>query len=230
MNYLAHLYLAGDSPRALVGSLAADFVKGRVPEDQNDEVRRAILLHRQIDGFTDRHPIHAESRRRVAPPRRRYAGVLVDLFYDHFLAAEWSRYSAVPLEQYCARVYAVLIEHAALLPPRLQARLPVMAAEDWLGSYATFAGIDRALRGLSRRVRRENPLAGGVEELAASYDLFRDDFVQLAIVDVIGVHVWQCSRLSTERPKRRQTLWRDTLQLRLPQTGRRRKRCSAQDW
>ena len=95
MNYLAHLYLAGNDAEALIGSLMGDFIKGRVDPDLPPVLRQAILQHRRIDSFTDAHPIVRRSKQRVTNEFRRYAGILIDVFYDHFLAREWSQYSDV---------------------------------------------------------------------------------------------------------------------------------------
>lgn len=165
MNYLAHLYLAGDEPEALVGNLMGDFVKGPVPEELDERLRRGIVLHRRIDAFTDRHPIVGRSKRRLRPRFRRYGGILVDVFYDHFLARNWSRYSAVPLPAFARHVYRILEARYPELPARMQRSVAHMIANDLLLSYRELAGIERALRGIEGRLKRESGLHQALADL-----------------------------------------------------------------
>lgn len=176
MNYLAHLYLAERTAEGLLGSLLGDFVKGPLGNERPETVRRGIVLHRRIDSFTDAHPLHLESRNRIGSARRRYAGIIVDVTYDHFLCRHWSDYSDDSLETFVAGVYAVLGEHREDLPDRLRRIAPHMIADDWLSSYGDLANVGRALDGISRRISRANPLAGAVTEIEDNYAALRDDF------------------------------------------------------
>ncbi|HTS52501.1 MAG TPA: ACP phosphodiesterase [Burkholderiales bacterium] len=176
MNFLAHAYLAADSDHAIVGSLMGDFVKGPLGDRYGAELTRALLLHRRIDTYTDAHDVVRQSRHRVSPARRRFAGVLVDVFYDHFLARHWEAYCDVPLERFTARVYALLYEHYALLPERLQAIATRMAASDWLASYRRVEAVGSALDRIGARLKRGNALLRSAEELLAQYDAFQADF------------------------------------------------------
>jgi acyl carrier protein phosphodiesterase len=176
VNYLAHLYLAEQSSEGLLGSLLGDFVKGRLDGRFPDTVRRGIALHRAIDSFTDAHPLHLESRNRIAGERRRYAGIIIDVCYDHFLCKNWQDYSNESLDCFVARVYDVLREHQNELPDRLRRMVPHMIADDWLGSYAELANVGRALEGISRRMTRSNPLAGAVIEIEINYAALEGDF------------------------------------------------------
>jgi acyl carrier protein phosphodiesterase len=177
MNFLAHLYLAGDCPERLVGQMMADFVRGRVSEELGDGIRAAIQAHRRIDAFSDRHPVVLRSKRRSGEENRRYAGVAVDLFYDHFLARHWERFSPVALEAFTHAAYETLLAREAIFPERMALVVRRMAAQDWLGSYREVEGIGCALRGISRRCRRENRLPEGVRDLRAHYAAFEDDFL-----------------------------------------------------
>jgi acyl carrier protein phosphodiesterase len=176
MNYLAHLYLAGPEPEALLGALMGDFVKGPLGERFPAGITRALALHRRIDVFTDAHPVTAESRARVTPARRRFAGIMVDLFFDHFLARDWEQHSAEPLDAFTGRVYALLDQHDAVLPERLRLIAPRMAQFDWLGSYAQTDSVHAVLDRMSLRITRKNPLAGAGAELEANYARFEADF------------------------------------------------------
>ena len=177
MNYLAHVFLAGPCPDAIAGALLGDFVKGaQAAERYSAPIREAIALHRAVDRYTDQHPIVLASRRLVSPSRRRFGGIMVDVFYDHFLARHWSRYSTEALPTFSARIYAALTKHEATAPERLQRMLPRMRADDWLASYAEVEAIDAAINGISRRFKRTNNLAGGADELLQHYGRFEEHF------------------------------------------------------
>ena len=191
MNFLAHVYLATPTPEGWCGGLLGDFVKGTVPDDLPRPMGENILLHRRIDRFTDDHPVFRRSRALVRPDYRRYAGIMVDLFYDHFLASHWQRFSHRPLDRFTGEVYAALHQHRERFPPRLQRMLPYMIGDDWLGGYARLDGIERALQGLSRRLRRANPLADGIRELEAHYESFESQFLEFfpAAIVYAGKHL-----------------------------------------
>jgi acyl carrier protein phosphodiesterase len=179
VNYLAHLFVAGDNPADLVGHMLGDFVTPREIAAYPAEIRAGIGMHQRVDVFSDCHPVFAASRRRFEAPYRRYAGILVDLVYDHFLAKNWDEYSPeVSLPEFAERAYTVLREHHAILPSRLQLMLPHMIGDDWLTSYRDLDNIARALRGISRRLRRENPLPTAMGALRESYDGLEGDFRQ----------------------------------------------------
>src|SRR3954467_13425794 len=110
MNFLAHAFLARDDIDLMVGSLMGDFVKGRLDGQYAAPIMRGLILHRRVDTYTDSHPVLVRSRSRISPERRRYAGILVDLFYDHYLAVPWSDYADIPLETSAPHVYAALLE------------------------------------------------------------------------------------------------------------------------
>ncbi|QBJ79128.1 ACP phosphodiesterase [Aquitalea sp. USM4] len=178
MNYLAHLHLAPDNPAARVGNLLGDFLKPSRAGHLPVPLQQGMLLHRQIDSHTDSHPLVMQSKNRIAPIRRRYAGILVDIFYDHFLARHWTSFSSMPLTDFTARSYAELQAHRQWLPPRLLEILPRMQAQDWLGSYAETEGIAAVLCGFSRhRIKRDNPVANGIDDLLQHYAALETDFL-----------------------------------------------------
>ncbi|KPG81092.1 acyl carrier protein phosphodiesterase [Pseudomonas sp. RIT-PI-o] len=175
MNYLAHLHLGGQRPGQLLGSLYGDFVKGRLQGQFDPEVEAAIALHRRIDVFTDRHPLVDTALGRFTETRRRYAGIVLDVFFDHCLARDWRLYADQPLEQFTADVYRVLSRERQL-PERLAKIAPHMVANDWLGSYREFAVLEQVLRGISRRLTRPEELAGAMQELRRLYEPLSEDF------------------------------------------------------
>ncbi|MEG3876947.1 ACP phosphodiesterase [Microcoleus sp. herbarium7] len=176
MNYLAHLFLADGTPESLIGNLLGDFVKGGAVSLYSEEIRKGIDLHRKVDSYTDSHAIVRSSKSLVCSQRRRFAGVLIDMFYDHFLAKNWREYSEVPLPDFARGVYKILQDSRDILPASLQQVVPTIIARDLLCSYRKIDGIDTALNRMSARIKRTNNLAGGVEDLTASYQQLESDF------------------------------------------------------
>lgn len=176
MNYLAHIYLSSGSPEAVLGSMLGDFVKGDDHRLYPQEIAAAIMLHRQIDAFTDAHPIVSRSKRRLDPVHRHTKGIMVDMFYDHFLAADWTRYCETPLAQFTSEVYKVLLHPQEPLPPRLQRMVPFMVSADWLLAYSQIDSVGQALAGLSQRLKVPNHLDDAVSDLRRNYDDLKSDF------------------------------------------------------
>lgn len=172
MNYLGHLLLSHATPDAITGAMLGDFVKGEVSGQWGRQVQAAILLHRDIDRYTDRHPAVIAGRALISTERRRFGGIMVDVFFDHFLARDWPRYHHRPLPEFTAAVYGVLLSRRATFPERLQRMVPFMAANDWLAAYADVASVDAALNGIARRFRypaRAQALTTAACELELNY-------------------------------------------------------------
>ncbi len=179
MNFLAHLFLGPAGPQQALGSLLGDFVKGPLASiELPDAVCHGIWLHRQIDSFTDSHGLIARSKDRVSPARRRYAGIMVDMFYDHLLARHWSHFSQQSLAEFTGQMYQAVESQQALLPERARRVLLRMAQEDWLSSYAELDNLHLALNNMARRLRPGNPLTGSASELERDYSGFEADFFQ----------------------------------------------------
>ncbi|MNJ62208.1 Acyl carrier protein phosphodiesterase [compost metagenome] len=159
----------------MLGSLYGDFVKGPLAGRFSVSLEAAIRLHRQIDAFTDSHPLVLQSLGRFPRQRRRYAGIILDVFFDHCLALHWHDYAEQPLEQFTGNVYQVLAAQADL-PGRLAQIAPYMAADDWLGSYREFAVLEQVFRGIARRLSRPEGMDGALEEVDALYAPLMDDF------------------------------------------------------
>ncbi len=176
MNFLAHALLAGDAPALVVGGVVGDWIKGPLPGGLPADLARGVALHRAIDSHAETHPAFRQSRARVSPSRRRYAGVLVDIFYDHLLASEWAAMHQQPFAEYRHGVYRQVAARVAELPDHSHFALKLMATEDWFDSYARIDGIADVLVRMSRRVRRPNPLAGGEAEFLGDAKGFRTDF------------------------------------------------------
>ena len=182
MNFLAHALLAGDDPALVVGGVVGDWIKGLLPAGLPDDLARGVALHRAIDSHAETHPAFRQSRTRISAGRRRYAGVLVDVFYDHLLARDWESIHHRALHAYCSDVYGFVEARMHELPVSSHAALRLMAREDWLSSYAGIKGVADVLARMSRRARQPNPLYAGEQELLADLAGFERDF-QLWLAD-----------------------------------------------
>jgi acyl carrier protein phosphodiesterase len=165
VNYLAHLFLAESTPESLIGNLAGDFVKGRIGDDVPPAIAEGIRHHRHVDAFTDSHPSVAAFRRVLILEHGHYARIIADVFFDHFLAVDFSRYSREPLAVFLNRVFATIDPHIDELPERLRVVYPRMRDEGWLSSYQTLEGIRMSLSGISHRLSRRPHLAPAVHFL-----------------------------------------------------------------
>jgi acyl carrier protein phosphodiesterase len=169
MNYLAHIYLARHSDEAMLGALLGDFVKPHFDKRFSAEVEAEIVTHRKVDSFTDSHPLVLDQKQLFAGPSRRYAGILLDVFYDHLLARDWSRYCDEPLADFIQRFYGALARHADVLPENLALAAPRMIEQDWLGSYVDYAGVEIAIRRISTRLSKNGDLLrDGLADLKAN--------------------------------------------------------------
>jgi acyl carrier protein phosphodiesterase len=177
MNFLAHLYLSGDSDQVMLGNFIADFIKGREAKSYQRDVYLGILLHREIDFFTDRHRQVRESKRRLWQRHRHYSSVIVDIFYDHFLAKNWDQYSEKELSEFALHVYGVMLENYNILPPKSRRILPFMIIHNWLVGYSRFKDLQWVFNGMSRRSAKYNSgMEGAVESLKKDYENFENDF------------------------------------------------------
>jgi acyl carrier protein phosphodiesterase len=180
VNWLAHLRLSPPQPLLRLGNLAGDFVAGVELATLPAELQRGIALHRAIDRFVDAHPVVVAAKARLVPPHRRFAGVLLDVWFDHFLARDWAQHGdGRPLPLFLADVHQDLRTHHALLPAPLQRVAPRFCAAGWLAGYASVDGIARVLGLMARRMSRPTPLADGAELLRADYTAVERDFKAL---------------------------------------------------
>jgi acyl carrier protein phosphodiesterase len=175
LNFLFHMYLSGDDQELLVGNFMGDFVKGPLGEDYPPGIREGLMLHRKIDSFAQGNRDFQTSRLRLSPGFGLYRGVLVDLFYDHFLAKEWDSWSDTPFQEYISSARSAVEKHLAIMPKLLQESVPVIFNE-LLPSYKSIAGTEAALGRMSRRIKRSNPLAEGGLELSRHYEELKADF------------------------------------------------------
>ena len=176
MNYLAHIYLSGDNELVTIGNFMADGIKGKDYKTYPSEIQKGILLHREIDTFTDANQIVRKSTKRLHKRYGHYSGVIVDILYDHYLAKNWEHYSEVPFDEYIDNFYASLDEYMDILPPRILKMMPYMVTDNWLLSYATIDGIQRVLNGMNRRIKNIDNMNEATEELEQFYEEFESEF------------------------------------------------------
>ena len=176
MNYLAHAYLADNSDEFLIGSFIGDFVKGSVGERFGREVADGIIFHRKIDVFADTHAMTIASKKVFGSPQRRYAGIILDICYDHFLSRHWSDYSDIELPEFIARVYDLLQKHIDILPERLKTAMPHLLKHNWLEGYATLQGVEKTLERISQRIKRDIHLTESMQDIKGNYDLLEKNF------------------------------------------------------
>lgn len=178
MNYLAHLYFADNSDESLIGNLMGDFVKGPLTNTEySQQITEGIRNHRKVDTYANIHPRVLSSKRRIGPDRRRFAGIIVDVCYDHFLSRHWSTYAGMAWSDFVARAYGALRRYQDILPAKFKSVVPRIVHEDWIGAYRKIDGIGNALDRISMRIRKGHPLRGSVEEVVANYEKLETDFL-----------------------------------------------------
>lgn len=176
VNWLAHLLLSEATPEYRIGNLLPDLVPASLLIEVPAEFRRGIKCHHQIDSYTDSHHIVARSIRRIGPTHRRYAGILVDVFYDHFLSCDWGAYSDVPLTEFIEEVHASFEEHCHGLPNEAVERLKQIRAGNWLSTYREIAPLQNTLFRLGQRFSRPVNLGEAIGDLELHYDSLHADF------------------------------------------------------
>ena len=180
MNFLAHLFLSGDNEELMVGNLLEDFIVGRIDHPRNNQynlhIKNGILLHRLIDSFTDSNIKVSECKAVLYEKYHKYAAVLVDIFFDHFLTIHWNQYSSEPFEDFRIRVYHSFRNNWETMPEKMKPMIESMILNDWLKNYGEFWGIERALQGISRRTVYESNMEKATEDLKIHYELFDEKF------------------------------------------------------
>lgn len=154
----------------------ADTIHGHKPDEFPADIKKGILLHRAIDSFTDSHPVFRQSTKRLHPIYHHYAGVIVDIFYDHFLAKNWTDYHSVPLSDYAQHFYSLLRQNEHVLTERTIGIMPHMINHNWLVSYATIDGIGRILAQMDHRTKNKSGMGQSVKELRDFYEEFEAEF------------------------------------------------------
>lgn len=176
MNFLAHLYLSGNDTNIIIGNFIADHIKGNKFKHLPLSIQKGIRLHREIDTFTDTHPVVKKSMHRLNERYGHYDGVIIDIFYDHFLAKNWTKYSTIPFDKYVQSIYTLLQDNLPLLPKKTVEMLPYMIQYNWLYNYQYLKGIKTVLVGMNKRTSGKSKMHLAIEDLKIHYNDFEKDF------------------------------------------------------
>lgn len=187
MNFLAHIYLSGDNDLIKIGNFMADGIRGKQFESFPSEIQKGIILHRAIDTYTDAHPIFRQSTKKLHEKYHHYAGVIIDVFYDHFLAKNWKAYSDENLDDFVKKFYDSLTENHSVLTERTLHLMPIMFRENWLVSYQTIEGIHHILTQMDRRTKNTSKMQFASNELKEYYTEFETEFT--AFFEELKQHV-----------------------------------------
>ena len=176
MNFLAHIFLSKDDPEIKIGNFIADSVRGKDFSKFPDRVAQGIMLHRYIDTYTDKHAIVRSSKDLIRENYGHWSGVIVDIYYDHFLAANWSDFHPEPLEAYVQRFYDLLKDNHDILPKKVQGFMPYMLEHDWLTNYATVEGISRIFQQMNHRTKGKSSMDTAPTALVQNYNALESHF------------------------------------------------------
>lgn len=186
MNFLAHLYLSGSDDELKIGNFIADAVKGRLDGRFSPGIQKGIMLHRAIDTFTDIHPVVTESKLRLRGSYGKHAGIVVDIFYDHFLSLDWELYSQTNLTDFINDSYFMLIQKFMLMPFRVQKYFPFLVVNNWLEKYSRADGIEQVLTGMARYRALPAKVSEAMQVFNSEYEDFRNEF-NLFFPELIGM-------------------------------------------
>jgi len=176
MNFLAHIYLSFGDDEITIGNFIADSIRGNKYKHLPDRIQKGILLHREIDTYTDAHPITRISSKRLHQNYSHYSRVIVDIFYDHFLAKNWKEYSDTPLTIFVDKFYDLLEDNITILPDGTKRMIPYMISDNWLLNYAKIEGIGRVLNGMNRRTNNKSKMNFAILDLEENYEAFELEF------------------------------------------------------
>ena len=176
MNFLAHAQLSQNKNDVIFGNFIADSIKGKSYLKYKNEIITGILLHRNIDDFTDKHVLVRDSKRIVRNEFGKYSGVAVDIYFDHFLARNWNNYHDMELVRFSKKVYTILAKKYLILPPRVKRMLPFLIAQNWLVGYANFSDLNRVFYGMDRRTDFVSGMSSAVNVLKDNYDALENNF------------------------------------------------------
>lgn len=176
MNFLAHIYLSFEDDEIAIGNFIADSIRGKKYKHLPERIQKGVLLHRAIDTFTDAHTIPRISSKRLHENYSHYSRVIVDIFYDHFLAKNWARYSERPLGIFIDEFYDLLEVNFDILPDGVKRMMPYMITDNWLLNYAKMEGIGRVLNGMNRRTNNRSKMNFAIVDLETHYAAFEEEF------------------------------------------------------
>lgn len=178
MNVLAHIYLSGDSDEIIIGNYIGDYVKGRDYLKYPELIKKGIILHRHIDDFTDKHPVVHRSKMHFTRKYHKYAGVVIDILYDHYLTKEWDTFSRRPLESMTYQFYRAMVNNYEILPPKVKDRFPFFIINNWIESYKTSKGLRKVLSTLSKRTSLPPESKYAIKTFNKNYYSLEEDFME----------------------------------------------------
>ncbi|HDZ42045.1 MAG TPA: DUF479 domain-containing protein [Bacteroidetes bacterium] len=178
MNVLAHIYLSGDSDEIIIGNYIGDYVKGRDYLKYPELIKKGIILHRHIDDFTDKHPVVQRSKILFTRKYHKYAGVVIDIIYDHYLTKEWDTFSRRPIESVTYQFYRAMVNNYDILPPKVQDRFPFFIINNWIESYKTSKGLKNVLSTLSKRTSLPSESKYAIKTFKKNYYILGEDFME----------------------------------------------------
>ena len=181
MNFLAHVFLSGNNTPLAIGNLIADRIKGNQVKELPSEIQKGVYLHREIDEFTDKHPIFKECVRELFPKYRHYSRVLVDMYFDHFLAVNWQRFHPVPLAEFSEEFYDKLEVESTQFSDSIQKFIRALIQYNWFDEYRTLEGLRKILSQMERRTKFPSNLAAATEDLRQKYPYFEGRFFEFMI-------------------------------------------------
>lgn len=176
MNFLAHIYLSGDTNEILIGNFIGDYVKGNDYLKYPTNIGKGILLHRKIDAFTDKHSVTKSCKTFINPKYRKFSGIVIDIFYDHFLATNWEQYSSVPLKEFAIRKYNILGAYYDFFPREVKDFFPYFLKSNWLYAYSTVRGLKVVLRRMAIQTSLPDFSAYAISRLKENYEVLGENF------------------------------------------------------
>jgi acyl carrier protein phosphodiesterase len=192
MNFLAHIYLSGNNKLLMIGNFIGDTVKGRKYENLQPIIRKGVLMHRAIDDFTDRHPINASVRKLLHPEFGKYAGVYLDMYYDHFLAAGWDNFSKdISLIAFCNKFYYDALIRYKYLPFKVKTLLYAFIIRNSLKNYSKLSGMKESLEFMHRYSKLPKTGKEAVECLENNYDVLQEAFYEFFPLLVNHTRIWR---------------------------------------
>lgn len=197
MNFLAHIFLSESNDLLKLGNFVADGIRGKKYLEYPKEMQAGIILHRRIDSYTDNHKVFKQSTKRLHNNYSHYSGVIVDIYYDHFLAKNWNFYCEEDLESYVQSFYELITTNFNLMPKKFQNLTPFMIEQNWLLSYAEIDGISKVLSGMDRRTNLTSKMSLATEDLIEHYDDFEAEF-KLFFEDLMTYTKQELELLKTE--------------------------------
>ncbi|ASD66297.1 ACP phosphodiesterase [Pseudoalteromonas piscicida] len=176
MNYLAHLYFAKPTAASHFGNLLGDFQKGVNIQALPKPVQLGLQTHRQVDKFTDSHSITKSAKQLFPPTRRRFAGIALDVLYDHFLIKHWQQYHGTSLDDFKRQSFSLLHDNLHIMPAHMQRVVSAMTHNDWFASYESVAGVGHALDNIAKRIRFQNQFGGSEVDIKKHYHRLESGF------------------------------------------------------